>query len=137
MLEVEEAHGGRLLAAAPVDGERHTVRQVLVDSLVACQAGGINPLQVEDDPLRLIVGHPRIETFESRYEPAGKQHIPLVVALASQHLAGDVGPAEPLQQFESGLLGQVELVKLGGPGYGCSSASSSRITMRRPGRSRG
>ena len=125
MLEVEEAHGGRFLAAAPVDGEGHTVRQVLVDGLVAGQAGGVDVLQIEDDPLRLVIGHPRIETLERGCEPSGKQYIPLVIALQCQHLARHIRPAKTLQQFPSRILDEFKLVELSGGGYGCSLSPSS------------
>ena len=42
-------------------GEGHTVGQVLVDALVAGHACGINVLQLKDDTLRLLLGHPLVE----------------------------------------------------------------------------
>ena len=118
MFEIEEAHGGRLLAATPVDGEGHAVRQVLVDSLIASQPSGINVLQIEDGPLRLVVGHPRIQTLESRREPTGQQHIPLIVTLLRQRLPRHIRPAKTLQQFPGRILGKFKLVELGDGGYG-------------------
>ena len=117
MVEVEEADGGGLLAPAAVDGERHAVREVLVDGLVAREAGGVEVPKVEDDALRLVLGHPRVEPHEGGREPPLKEHVALVVALCCQLRAGHVGPAEAFQQLARGVLGEVELVELSGGGH--------------------
>ena len=129
MVEVEEADGRRLLPAAPVDGQGHAQREVLVDGLVAREAGLVEVLQVEDDALRLVLGHPLVEAHECRREPPLQEHVALVVAFRRQRLAGDVGPAEPLQQLARGILGEVELVELGGRGHAEGARMSSRPGM--------
>ena len=101
----------------------HAVGEVLVDGLVARQAGGVEVLQVEDDALGLVLGHPCVEAHERGREASVEQHIPLVAALRRQRLAGHVGPAEALQQRARGVLGEIELVELSGGGHAWSSSS--------------
>ena len=135
VVEVEEANRRRLLAAAAVDGEGHAVGEVLVDGLVAREAGGVEVLQVEDDALRLVLGHPLVEAHERSREPPMQEHVALVVALCRQRLAGHVSPAQALQQLARGILREVELVQLGRGGHGCSASRSFLSAASRSGRS--
>ena len=80
VVEVEEADGGRLLPAVAVDGERHAVGEVGVDRLVAREAGGVGVLEVEDDALRLVLGHPLVEAQQRRRQAALEQDLPLALA---------------------------------------------------------
>ena len=69
-------------------------------------------------PVKPTKGHPRIQTLESRREPTGQQHIPLIVALLRQRLPRHIRPAETLQQLPGRVLGEFKLVELGDGGYG-------------------
>ena len=137
VVEVEEADGGRLLAAAAVDGEGHAVGEVLVDGLVAREAGGVEVLEVEDDALRLVLGHPLVEAHERSREPPMQEHVALVVALCRQRLAGHVSPAQALQQLARGILREIELVQLGRGGHGVGNSLRSGIRVTHPMRSSG
>ena len=99
VVEVEEADGRRLLPAVEVDGERHAVGEVGVDRLVAREAGRVDMLEVEDDALRLVLGHPLVEAQQRRREPPAQQHLPLALALIRQRLARHVLVAEPLEEL--------------------------------------
>ena len=117
VVEVEEADGRRLLPAVEVDGERHAVGEVGVDRLVAREAGGVDVLEVEDDALRLVLGHPLVEAQQRRRQALPQQHLPLALALRRQHLARHVRVPEPLEEFARGILGGVEFVEFGGGGH--------------------
>ena len=132
VVEVEEADGGRLLTAAAVDGEGHAVREVLVDGLVAREAGRVEVLEVEDDALRLVLGHPLVEAHERSREPPMQEHVALVIALCRQRLAGHVSPAQALQQLARRVLREVELVEPGGGGHGVGNSLRSGIPVTHP-----
>ena len=125
MIEVKEADGARVSAARDVDAERHAVGQVLVNGLVASHAGGVDPLQLEDDPLGLLLRHPLVEPQQGAPEPCLQQHLALVAALRRQRVAGHVGPAEALQQLTGRRLGVVVLVELGVRAHGALGLCSS------------
>ncbi len=125
VVEVEEADGARVPPARPVHGQGHPVGQVLVDGLVAGHAGGVDVLQIEDDPVRLRLGQPLVEPQQRPPQTPLEQHLPLVGALRRQGFARYVLPAEPLQQQAGGLLGVVVLVEFGGGGHGASGPFNS------------
>ena len=126
MVEVEEADGAGGPPLRRIHRQGHAVGQVLVDGLVACHAGGVQVLQFEDDPVRLLLRHPLVETQQSGPQPPLQQHLALVAALRRQRLTGHVGPAEALQQHTRRLLGVVVLVEPGGGGHGFNSKASSK-----------
>ena len=117
VVEVEEADGGRLLPAAALDGERHAVGEVRVDLAVPREARGVDVAQVEDDALRVVLGHPLVEAQQGGSEPPREQHAAFAVALRRQLLARYVRVPEPLEEFASGVLGGVEFVELGRGGH--------------------
>ena len=61
MVEVEESDAARPSPTRSVDGHGHAVGQILVDGPVACHARGVDVLQIEDDPFRLLLRDPLVE----------------------------------------------------------------------------
>ena len=92
MVEIEEAGGAGVGTAGDVHGHVHAVGEVLVDGLVTGHAHGVHVLQVEDDPLGLLVCHPFVEPQQRRLEPPFEQYLPLRLAFRRQLLPGNVGP---------------------------------------------
>ena len=91
-----------------------------MDALVACEAGGIDVLEVEDNALRLLFGHPLVEAKQRRRKPPRQQHPALILALPGQYSARHVGPPKPFEEFACGVLGVVELVEAVGVGHASS-----------------
>ena len=118
MIEIEKADGAGVPSPGPVNGQGQPVGQVLMDGLVAGHAGGVDVLQLEDDPLGLGFGEPVVETQQGGPQPPLQQHLALAVALRRQRLPRRIRPPQPLQQDAGRLLGVVELVELGGGGHG-------------------
>ena len=110
MVEVEEADGGSFSSALRVNGQGHTVGQVLVDQLVAGDAGLADVFEVEDHAVGLVLGHPLVEPHEGRFQTTLQEHVPLVAALRRQFVAGHVCPAESFQQGTRRLFGVVVFV---------------------------
>ena len=117
MLEVKEAHGARVPAPGPIHGQGHPVGQVLVDRLVAGHAGGIDVLQLEDDPVGLGLGQPLVETQQGGPQPPLQQHFPLAAPFRRQGLPRRVGPPQPFQQQTGRVLGVVVFVEFSGGGH--------------------
>ena len=136
VVEVEEADGAGVPAPGPVHGQGHTVGQVLVDRLVAGHAGGVDVLQLEDDPVGLGLGEPLIETQQGGPQPLLEQDLPLAAPFRRQRFPGHVSPPQPFQQLTGRVLGVVEFVELGGGGHSIFSniavQSSSRRARKRP-----
>ena len=124
VVEVEEADVAGVLPALGVDGQGQAEGQVLVDGLVAGHADGVDALQLEDGPLRLLLGQPVVETQQGGPQPPLQQYLALATALRRQRLPRRVGPPQPLQQDAGRLLGLAVLVERGGGGH-CSATSDS------------
>ena len=88
-----------------------------MDALVACESGGVEVLDVEDNALRLVFGHPFVEAKQRRRKPPRQQHPALILALGGQHSARHVGPPKPFEEFACGVLGVVEFVEAVGGGH--------------------
>ena len=128
MVEIEEADRRCLLPASALNRQRHAVGQVLVDSLVAQHARLINVVQVEDDPLRLVSGHPLVEPHQRLDEPVLEDDLTLVGALHCQVLARDVGPSQGDQQVASWDLGVGQFVGLVGSRHGWDLTERIRLS---------
>ena len=61
VVEVEETDVAGVLPALGGDGQGQPEGQVLVDLLVAGDADLVDVLQIEDSPLRLLLGQPVVE----------------------------------------------------------------------------
>ena len=83
-----------------------------MDGLVAGHADGVDVLQLEDGPLRLLLGQPVVETQQGGPQPPLQQYLALPAALRRQRLPRRVGPPQPLQQGTGRLLGLAVLVEL-------------------------
>ena len=84
VVEVEETGGAGVGATGDVHGHIHSVGEVLVDGLVAGHAHGVHMLQIEDDPLGLLLGHPLVEPQQRRLQPPLEQRLSLPTALRRQ-----------------------------------------------------
>ena len=111
MVEVEEPNAPSLTPSITVDLERHPVGQVFVNLLVASHAETFKVLEIEDDPISLLLGHPLVEAQKSSPEPPLQQHLSLRALLSRQPVVGHVGPPEALQQPPSWLLSVAEFIK--------------------------
>ena len=130
MVEIEEAGGSCSGATGDVHGHVHAVGEVLVDGLVAGHAHGVHVLQVEDDPLGLLVGHPFVEPQQRRLESPLEQHLPLPTTLRCQDFRGHVGPAQLFKEGACRLLGLAKLVELVGCGHNTSFNCLVKIRNR-------
>ena len=117
MVEVEETDGAGGPSPGPVHGQGHSVGQVLVDPLVADHPGGVDVLQLEDDPVRLGLGEPLVEAEQGSPQAILQQHLSLTAPLFRQSLPEHVGPPQPFQQLTGGVLRVVELVEFVGGGH--------------------
>ena len=122
MVEVEEADGAGPLASRTVNREGHAVGQVLVDSLVASHAQGVDMFELEDDAVGLRPRHPLVEAEKGCLEPASSATPDARCrVLLPEALPRDVGPAETAwRQVEGGPFGVVVFVELGWGGHGSS-----------------
>ena len=84
VVEVEEADDARVPPPGTVDGQGHPEGQVLVDRLVAGHAGGVDVLQLEDNPVRLGLGEPLVEAQEGSPQAILQQHLSLTAPLHRQ-----------------------------------------------------
>ena len=117
VVEVEEADVAGVLPALGVDVQGQAEGQVLVGLLVESHADGVDVLQLEDGPLRLLLSEPVVETQQGGPQPLLQQYIALPAALRHQRLAGYVGPPQPLQQHAGRLLGLAVFVEFGRGGH--------------------
>ena len=117
IFEVEETDVAGVLPTLGVDGQGQAEGQVLVDGLVAGHTHGVDVLHLEDDPRRLLLGQPLVETQQGGPQPPLQQYLALAASLRRQHIPRHVGPTQPLQQGAGRLLGLVVLVEFGGGGH--------------------
>ena len=111
--EVEEADVTGVLSVGGVTAQGQAEGQVLVEFLVAGNADLIDVLQLEDDPLRLLLGQPFVEMQQGGPQPPLQQDLALPAALRRQRLPRYVRPPQPFQQLPGRLLGLAKLVQLG------------------------
>ena len=77
VVKVEEADDARVPPPGGVDGQGHPEGQILMGRLVAGHAGGVDVLQLEDNPVGLDLGEPLVEAEQGSPQATLEEHLSL------------------------------------------------------------
>ena len=131
VVEVEESDGVALASIAAVLFQRDAVGEGGVEPLVGLGETGRwdlgDRLDGRDD---VGLGEPGVQALEGGGEAAGEDGFLEGRAFLFQVFGREVGVAEGFQEFDRGVLGEVEFVPAGG--LGGHSASGSGVTRSSP-----